>query len=274
MRQRAKSALGRLKGALAGVEIAGVTTNAAFLWRLLGEAAVLKNAVDTGYIERERAGLSGKAAGVAAHVLAAACAAMLGAEAASARRDAADPHSPWAQTTGWTLSAERKRRFQFRDKEGAVHEAVLIQTRGGTALAIDGTRQGFSFAAVEERRFNVTFGGVSRTTAALVAGDTVTVFDGPEAIKLTLIEPYAADAIGVEPELGTVAPMPGTVLALLAKPGETLEAGTPMLILEAMKMEHTLRLPARGRVVRYLCAVGDFVAEGAALAEFEAGGEA
>ena len=110
--------------------------------------------------------------------------------------------------------------------------------------------------------------------AALFADDAVTVFDGPEAIKLTLIEPYAADAIGVEPELGTVAPMPGTVLALLAKPGETFEAGTPMLILEAMKMEHTLRLPARGRVVRYLCAVGDFVAEGAALAEFEAGGEA
>ena len=67
MRQRAKAALARLKGALAGVEIAGVTTNAAFLWRLLGEEAVPKNAVDTGYIERERAGLSGKAAGIAAH---------------------------------------------------------------------------------------------------------------------------------------------------------------------------------------------------------------
>jgi 3-methylcrotonyl-CoA carboxylase alpha subunit len=126
---------------------------------------------------------------------------------------------------------------------------------------------------MEERRFNVTFGDASRPTAALFADEAVTVFDGPEAIKLTLIEPFAADSIGVEPELGTVAPMPGTVLALLAKPGETIEAGTPMLILEAMKMEHTLRLPARGRVVRYLCAVGDFVAEGATLAEFEAAGE-
>ncbi len=155
-----------------------------------------------------------------------------------------------------------------------MHEAVLIQTRGGMALDIEGTRQRFGFAPLEERRFNVTFGDVSRPTAALFADNAVTVFDGPEAIKLTLIEPYAADAIGVEPELGTVAPMPGTVLALLAKPGETLEAGTPMLILEAMKMEHTLRLPARGRVVRYLCAVGDFMAEGALLAEFEAGGEA
>jgi 3-methylcrotonyl-CoA carboxylase alpha subunit len=64
--------------------------------------------------------------------------------------------------------------------------------------------------------------------------------------------------------------MPGTIMALLAKPGETLDAGTPMLILEAMKMEHTLRFPARGRIARYLCAIGDFVAEGVVLAEFEA----
>src|SRR5262249_16983928 len=98
----------------------------------------------------------------------------------------------------------------------------------------------------------------------------LTVFDGPEALKLTLIEPFAAELASGEPEAGPVAPMPGTVLALLAKPGEILDAGAPMLILEAMKMEHTLRFPARGCITRYLCAVGDFVAEGAALAEFEA----
>ena len=53
-----ESALARLKGALSSIEIAGVATNAPFLARLLGEEAVAKNAVDTGYIERERVGLS------------------------------------------------------------------------------------------------------------------------------------------------------------------------------------------------------------------------
>ncbi len=265
-----EAALARLKSALGSIEIAGVTTNAAFLARLVGGEAVARNAVDTGYIERERAGLSDKAVGIAAHHLAVACAAVLSAEAASARRDAADPHSPWAQTTGWTLSAQRKRRLQFQGRAGAVHEAVLIQRRSSMALELEGTRQSFGFKPLDECRFSVTLGDVSLTMTALFADGTVTLFDGPEAIGLLLIEPYAADAIGVEPELGTVAPMPGTILALLAKAGEVLEAGTPMLILEAMKMEHTLRFPARGRVVRYLCAVGDFMAEGAALAEFEA----
>ncbi len=96
------------------------------------------------------------------------------------------------------------------------------------------------------------------------------MFDGPSPIRLALADPFAADYIDPDLEVGPVAPMPGTIVALVAKPGETIEAGTPMLIMEAMKMEHTLRAPARGRVARYACAVGDFVAEGAALLDFEA----
>ncbi len=269
-----EGALARLKGALSEIEIAGVATNAAFLARLLGEAAVSRNDVDTGYIERERAGLSDGAAAVTTLHLAAACAAVLSTEAAGARREAADPYSPWAETTAWVLSGSRKRRVQFRDKAGSAYEALLHQSGEGMSLEVGGSHLAFSFTLVGEDRYAVTLGKVSRTMTALFAGDSITVFDGPEPVKLTLASQYAAEAIGPEPEAGPVAPMPGTILALLAKPGETLDAGTPMLILEAMKMEHTLRFPARGRVARYLCATGDFVAEGAVLAEFEGEGAA
>ncbi len=265
-----EGALARLKGALSGIEIAGVSTNAAFLARLLSEEAVLRNAVDTGYIERERSGLGDGAAAVTALQLAAACAAVLHTEAVSTRRDAADSYSPWAGATAWALSGTRKRRLQFRDKTGTAYVALLEQGREGMSLGVDGSRLAFSFTRAGDDRYAVTLGKVSRTMTALLAGGSVTVFDGPEPVKLLLASQYAADAIGAEPEAGPVAPMPGTILALLAKPGETLDAGTPMLILEAMKMEHTLRFPARGLVARYFCAVGDFVAEGAVLAEFEA----
>jgi 3-methylcrotonyl-CoA carboxylase alpha subunit len=267
-----EAALARLRGALSTLEIAGPATNAPFLARLLSEKAVLTNAVDTGYIERERAGLGEGPGLLSALHLAAACAAVLHAEAESTRRDAADPHSPWAEAGAWTLSASRKRRLQFRDKAGAVHTAVLTQSRDGLVLDAEGTSQVFKFAPArgEKYRFAVTLGEASRAMTALFADHSITVFDGPEAIKLMLMQPFEAEAIGAEPEAGPVAPMPGTILSLLAKPGETLDAGAPMLIMEAMKMEHTLRFPARGRVARYLCAVGDFVAEGAALAEFEA----
>ena len=66
-----------------------------------------------------------------------------------------------------------------------------------------------------------------------------------------------------------VAPMPGTVTRILAEPGADLPRGSPLIVLEAMKMEHTLRAPADGRLQALKCAVGDVVQEGAELAEFE-----
>jgi 3-methylcrotonyl-CoA carboxylase alpha subunit len=315
-----EAALMRLRNALSGFEIAGVTTNAPFLARLLTHEAVLRNAVDTGFIERERAGLDNGADPSAFHI-AAAVAAVLDSEAAARRRDAADPYSPWALGTAWMLSGSRRRLMEFRGKAGT-YAAALTHGRDGLTLEIggeglggagavlqgqhpspcpspsgrgnavsaaaaglplplgegwgEGLRPGFSafsFEAVtgEAARFSVTFGDARRTVTALISGNAITVFDGPAPIKLTLADPFAAERIDPDLEFGAIAPMPGTVVALIAKPGETLEPGAPLLILEAMKMEHTLRAPARGHVSRYLCEAGDLVAEGQALAEFEAG---
>ena len=305
-----EAALARLRAALAGFEIAGVTTNVPFLTRLLDEPAVLENAVDTGFIEREMAGLA-KPEAPSPFVLAAAVAAILHREREETRRDAADPHSPWASGAAWTMAAPRKRAFEFRDK-AATYKATLTHARAGMSLEIDnegrnpspcpspsgrgnfgstaaaglplpggeGWGEGlraiplaFAFEPVpgERARFAVTLGGARRAMTALYASGAVTLFDGPAPVRLALADPFAAENIDPGLEIGPVAPMPGTIVALLAKPGETIEAGAPMLIMEAMKMEHTLRAPARGRVARYLCAPGDFVAEGAALLEFEAG---
>jgi 3-methylcrotonyl-CoA carboxylase alpha subunit len=326
-----EAALARLRAALSGFEIAGVTTNIPFLTRLLGEPAVLENAVDTGFIEREMAGL-GKADAPSDFAIAAAVAAILHREREETRRDAADPYSPWAAGSPWTMAAPRKRAFEFRDKAGS-YKATLTHARAGMTLEIggealnagrapspcpspgelalassrlnvtasasgcgggegtplqpvrpapsllagEGWGEGaisFAFEAVpiETARFAVSLGGARRAITALYADGAVTVFDGPAPIRLALADPFAAENIDPDIEIGPVAPMPGTIIALVAAPGEAIEPGAPMLIMEAMKMEHTLRAPSRGRVARYLCAPGEFVAEGAALLEFEAEG--
>ncbi len=263
------AALMRLRRALSGFEVAGVTTNIAFLARLISHEAVIANAVDTGFIEREGAGFAAAVAPSPYHV-AAAVASILHREREEERRDAADPFSPWAQGVPWMMFGSRKRLMEFRDKTGA-RQATITHSRDGVTLELQGEATPFSFEPVpdEKSRFAITLGGARRTMTALIQGSSVTVFDGPEPIKLTLADPFAAGTIDPDLEMGVTAPMPGAVIALLAKPCETLDEGAPMLILEAMKMEHTLRAPARGRVARYLCAVGDLVAEGAALAEFE-----
>ena len=64
--------------------------------------------------------------------------------------------------------------------------------------------------------------------------------------------------------------MPGKVIALLAAAGATVDKGAPLLVLEAMKMEHTITAPSAGTVKSFRYAVGDQVADGAELVEFEA----
>jgi len=62
----------------------------------------------------------------------------------------------------------------------------------------------------------------------------------------------------------------GRVIAVaLAEAGADLQRGAPLIVLEAMKMEHTLRAPSHGRLKALKCAVGDFVQEGTELADFE-----
>jgi 3-methylcrotonyl-CoA carboxylase alpha subunit len=265
-----EAALRTLKAALSNFEVAGVATNIAFLTRLVAEDAVIANAVDTGYIEREGVRPGGLEP-LTPFVLASAVAAILQREKDERRRDAADPYSPWAQGVPWTMSGSRTRTIEFRGKGGEAHRVTITHSRDGVMLETRGAAASFAFepSPGEESRFRITLGGARRTMSALIRGSSVTVFDGAEPVRLILVDPFAAGTIDPDLEIGAIAPMPGTVIALLAKPGELLDEGAPMLILEAMKMEHTLRAPARGCVARYLCAVGDLVAEGAALAEFE-----
>ena len=68
---------------------------------------------------------------------------------------------------------------------------------------------------------------------------------------------------------GLLAPMPGRVIALLAEPGTRVARGTPLLVMEAMKMEHTLQAPADGTVQGFRVKAGDQVGDGAVLVDFE-----
>jgi 3-methylcrotonyl-CoA carboxylase alpha subunit len=88
-------------------------------------------------------------------------------------------------------------------------------------------------------------------------------------LELHWIDPFAGEIGEAVAASRIVAPMPGTVTRILAEPGADIRRGAPLIVLEAMKMEHTLRAPADGRLQALKCAVGDVVQEGAELAEFE-----
>ena len=86
---------------------------------------------------------------------------------------------------------------------------------------------------------------------------------------LALVNTLHVGGAGDEVEGGLRAPMPGKVIALAVEPGVEVEKGAPLLVLEAMKMEHTISAPRKGVVKAFHFAPGDQVSDGAELLDFE-----
>ncbi len=112
--------------------------------------------------------------------------------------------------------------------------------------------------------------GERRVRAAVVpAGERRQVFFEGRSWPLSLVDTLHVGGEGEEVEGGLRAPMPGKVIALMAQPGATVEKGAPLLVLEAMKMEHTISAPRKGVVKEFRYAPGDQVQDGAELVDFE-----
>jgi len=242
------AALAILRRALAQTEIAGVTTNVAFLGRIAASRAFTTGELDTGLIERSRAELFPPRAPVPGEMLAAAALAELAAEeqgADSRARTSGDPYSPWNRVDGWRLNGESHHDFIFMDGEER-HTARISFSDDGPRLKI-GNQE---FADVQKAR-------------AVRDGNDWHVFWNGLYRKLSLKEELQVpdDAAGGS----LIAPMPGKVIQVLVEAGVRVKKGEALLILEAMKMEHTITAPADGVVVEILFVAGEQVLEGAEL---------
>jgi 3-methylcrotonyl-CoA carboxylase alpha subunit len=263
-------ALGRLVDALGGFEIAGVTTNLAFLKALLTHPLVARGEIDTGFIEREISALTRTTPAVAALDLAAACVSVLVREqhehehAQAATLDT----SPWNRTDGWTLTGRRSRRVRFR--HGAEqYDTVLWYGRDGFTMEFADTNARLQFVPRDGGVFDMCLGDAPERASVAWSGRDLDVTTPRGHLKLQWIDPFAGKVADLAAASRIVAPMPGTVTRILAEAGADLPRGAPLIVLEAMKMEHTLRAPSDGRLKALKCAVGDVVQEGTELADFE-----
>lgn len=254
-------ALARLSQALVEFEAVGLSTNVEFLGRLIASNAFSSAQLDTGLIDRHQAELFPVPPPSPLPVLALACAALI--------REESQPSSdPWAQTSGWRMNASLTRTLGFADTAGEceihlVYErtALRLNTDRGTAVLTDVSGAG--------QRVSVKLDGRPIQASVVRSGDSFQVFYGGRQWALAWRNPIA-HAGEQEVDGGRLtAPMPGKIVALLVEAGAQVDKGTPLLIMEAMKMEHTISAPSQGRVTEVLYAVGEQVAEGAQLLSFE-----
>ncbi|HEY8241860.1 MAG TPA: acetyl/propionyl/methylcrotonyl-CoA carboxylase subunit alpha [Casimicrobiaceae bacterium] len=261
-RERARASL---LGALADCEVAGVATNIAFLERVVAHEAFATGKLDTGLIEKHHAALFPPPGRTPALALAAAAID----ELARARTDdATDPHSPWRATDAWwPNSARHAVAISFVDGETTV-EARLSGPLHALSVEIDGERSTMR-AARHGDRWRVDTGHAQADVGIVRHGDERHVFARGLRRRLRHVDPLAHAGEDAPHAGHLTAPMSGTVVAVPAKVGDRVERGAALVVLEAMKMEHTIVAPAAGVVKAVHFAVGDRVPEGADLVDLE-----
>ncbi len=261
----------RMLRALGGVRATGVQTNIAFLGRLMDDPAFAAADLDTGLIEREHERLFPAPQDSEDTVLALAAAALLHHDGLS-RPDAVAGAGPWQQPDGWRIGGRYERTLTLKDACGE-RTARLCRDGADWTLAVDDQpAQPFRWQAEGRHpaQVRIRLGEAEARGDVHRDGARLDVFaDGRRRTlewhdPLTLAAASADEAAG-----GLTAPMPGKILSVMVAAGDAVTRGAPLIVMEAMKMEHTIEAPHDGTVKEVFYAVGDQVTDGVTLIDLE-----
>jgi 3-methylcrotonyl-CoA carboxylase alpha subunit len=256
------AARSRLARALAQTGVLGLATNLGFLARVVADPDFADARLDTGFIERRRQPLLAPPRPIPDRALAAAALSWLvrGAVGSDAGR-----FSPWARRDGWRLNAAAAAQTLDFDCDGDRVSLSATAVAAGWRLQIGDRVYQAGGQLAADGMMVLTLDGVQGRSVVLDHGDETAVFLDGEGWHLQRVDPLAPPA-GADVQGGRLtAPMPGRVVQLLTAAGEAVRQGQPLIVIEAMKMEHTISAPRDGTVETLRYAVGDLVEEGAEL---------
>jgi 3-methylcrotonyl-CoA carboxylase alpha subunit len=266
------SALARMRDALAQCEIGGPKSNIEFLERLVRHPAVVEGTIDTAYLDRHLDEFMPEAQVDRGLLVAASTAQLLAQEQAA--RDAAaastDATSPWAIADGWRLGHAGKRDLAFLHRG----ERLLVSAHGSGGdyrIDVDGATTQVAGARIADGALSARFDGEGRRFAIDLDPQRTVAHDGRRRLRLEPVGVYRRDA-GAASDGGNrvLAPMPGRVVVVKAKAGDEVRAGEEVLVIEAMKMELSLKAPRDGRIAEVRATAGDFVEADAVLVVLDA----
>ena len=248
----------RLVAALRDTRVAGITTNRAFLLRVLSHPAFAAAEIDTGFIDRHIDDLAPPARPAPQHALRLAALHRVLIE----RAMVADG-TPWGSLGPWRANHQVSRTMRFEEDASDAPRDVVVRHAGGAHYTLDDLACEGALGC-ECFALSATIGGVRHT--AEIVGDQLSV-DGEDYV-LRYVDPLAVDPDAAAAGGGRLtAPMPGKLIAVHVAEGDAVQAGAALVTIEAMKMEQTLVAPADGVVASVPFAAGDQVDEGAVLVE-------
>ena len=255
----------RMQESLAAMEILGVKTNLAFLERVVAHPAFLAGDTDTAFIERHQGDLLPLSHEVPVEALVAVAArAFLDEQEAIA--DA--PPSPWSDTRGWRLNQPALRQMELRADDGAT-TTLRAESRPDHALVeVRGKRHRVALGPRDGDRLQVDLDEETYFARVARLGDRFSATTPRGRYELELVDPFHYEPADSLPDARLTALMPGRVVKVMASAGDTVKKGQALMILEAMKMEHTIVSPREGVIERVAFAENQLVPADAVLFSF------
>lgn len=245
----------RLLSMLAETRISGVRTNLAFLSRILAHPAFAAAELDTDFIPRHEQDLFVTPSELPNEFWQLAGKAWALTQADRVRHD--DPTSPWATASGWRSA--QPQRYVLNLQTGEQQQKVVVTDAELANASITGDQLVLEQAGIRQR------------FPTLRVNHTLYLEWRGELHAITEVDFIAQAAAGSQQQGGLTAPMNGSIVRVLVEPGQAVEEGATLVVLEAMKMEHSIRAPHAGTVQNIFCAEGDMVTDGMVLVELDGG---
>ena len=243
----------RLLAMLKETCVGGLKTNLAFLSRVLAHPAFASAELDTGFIPRHEAQLLPPVSELPDEFWQLAAEAFVQSEAPLQRHD--DYHSPWSRNKGLRLGLPAETDLHL----ACQNERQVIRLRHASASTVQ----------LLGEILQVENDGLRQQHLAIRRGDTLYLHYAGELRSIQRVDPIAEVEASHQHHGGLTAPMNGSIVRVLVEAGQTVEAGTALVVLEAMKMEHSIRAPHAGTVKALYCGEGEMVSEGTLLVELE-----
>lgn len=273
-----EKALQRLSKALTEYRINGITTNIDFLYNLATCPAFINQDIDTGFIEKHHKDIfhnSDQALADELPIAALYLVLSLAQRAQLASTTTTDPYSPWNTTNAWRLNEAHIHQLKLSHNE-IEYEVTVEQRRQGDSsyYLITVNNDGVVSRTIDcQGRINGDKLDISvdghRSQATIVReGDNISLYRQNGVFNFTYIRPDCGVNNEQDNNNGLLAPMNGTMVSVLVTAGDEVSKDQPLMIMEAMKMEHTIKAPCNGTVDALFYAEGDMVDGGSELLGF------
>jgi 3-methylcrotonyl-CoA carboxylase alpha subunit len=261
-----EDALKKLQSTVSEIRVAGPAVNTNFLFKSLTHPEFVQGGVNTGFLDHQGEALTASEPDVAGFQMALGAISVSRHRALSAKTGA-DAFSPWRTARGWRTNQPPCETISLKD--GHTRYDLIIS---GDQITFLGKTVHFEAHYGNDGDVAAVIGGMERIGAVFIHGHDVTVFSRGETTRLQLFD-ILEDAESHAGDFGDeipLAPMPGVVVAVLVEPGATVTKGEALMVIEAMKVEHTIRAAIDGTIDTVYYQPGDTVDDRAQLIAFTA----